>query len=337
MRKPDFSYNHNHPKFKSNEIKSIVKYQNKQDSIFIYNTVNEIIQKQYGRINSYIIIKDKHLICEEYFYGYKRNMIFPVESTTKSITSLIFGIAIDKELIKSIETPVFNYFPEYNSLKSTEKQKITLKHVLTMSAGFKEDMDKILHSDDRNYYCLSRILYHNPGETFSYDGGSTQLLAGIIKNTTGKHIDKFGEDYLFNDLEITNYNWEIYKQNGYPLTGGSLEMRPIDMAKIGLLVLNKGKWNSKQIISEKWIKESTYPWIKTNVDNDSYGYQWWISSINSGDKDYQLIWANGWGSQFIFILPELDMIIVTTGSNHQYGSSWDILEMLKKNLRIYNE
>lgn len=203
-----------------------------------------------------------------------------------------------------------------------------------MSAGYSEDMQEILQSKDRLYYCLSRELKSKPGKQFSYDGGSTQLLAGIIKNATGKHIDKFGEEYLFNKLNIKNYNWEVYKQNGYPLTGGSLELLPRDMLKIGLLVLNEGKWNGTQIIPNKWIRQSTSPLIQTNNNDDKYGYQWWISTIKSGNVKLKLIWANGWGSQFIFILPELDMVIVTTGSNHQYGNSWDILNMLKDNLKL---
>ena len=149
------------------------------------------------------------------------------------------------------------------------------------------------------------------------------------------HADEYAEKYLFGPLGIQSYNWEAHKQDGtYPLTSGSLEMLPADMIKIGLLVLNKGMWNGNQVVSPGWLHESTMAHIESHIEGDYYGYQWWRISIESGNKQYDAIWANGMGSQFIFIIPELDMVIVTTGYNYEDEKSWDIFEGLRDHLYL---
>ncbi len=304
------------------------------DSLFIHNLINEILRGEYGRYNSFLVAKNNQLICEEYFYGYQSEDLHPLESTTKSITSLLVGIAVDQGKIRDVHSRLGDLLPGYPNLKSGKYKDLTLYHLLTMTSGFKMNEPERLRSDDRIKYALNRELLYSPGDTFQYDGGSTEILAAVVKEATGMHADEFAREYLFKPLGIEKYDWEMFRQNGYPLTSGSLELIPGDMIKIGMMVLNNGMWDGKQVISSAWINESTAAHTKTHIEGDNYGYQWWSVSIESGEKSFDVIWANGLGSQFIFIIPELDMVIVTTGYNYEGERSWDIFEGLRKHLYL---
>jgi hypothetical protein len=304
------------------------------DSLFIHHLLDELLNGKYGRYNSFLVAKDNKLICEEYFFGYQPGDLHPLESTTKSITSLLVGSALNQGKIKDVHAPLAGLLPGYPHLKTGLYNKITLYHLLTMTAGFKINEPERSMSEDRIGYALNRELLYTPGDTFQYDGGSTEILAAVLKEATGMHADAYAAEYLFKPLGISMYNWDINRQNGYPLTSGSLELTPRDMLKIGLLVLNNGMWDDKQVISEDWIHESTSAHTGTHIEGDNYGYQWWRITLASGEERYDAIWANGMGSQFIIILPEPEMVIVTTGYNYEGETAWDIFEGLKKHLYL---
>lgn len=297
-------------------------FQSQNDSLFIYSLLPEIIKNNYGRINSFLLIKNGNLICEEYFYGYTKNDLHQIESSTKSITSLLIGIAKDKGLLTNLQEPLYSFFPLFTHLKTGAYKKITLANVLSMTSGFSNEYEPYKEYD-RIAFCLQRKLVAPPGERFIYDGGNTEILGGIIKNKSGMYADVFANEFLFKPLNINKYDWNVFKQNGFPCMGGSLQMLPRDMAKIGLLVLNKGKFKNKQIVSANWIEESTTAKVNTNISNDNYSYQWWNISLKSNNKTYETIWANGLGSQFIYIIPQLNVVIVTTGYNYE-NDSWAI-------------
>jgi len=325
----NYRYQYQEPDFIDEKIQT-THFQTANDSLFIYSLIPEIITNQYGRINSFLLIKNGSLICEEYFYGYTRNDLHQIESATKSITSLLVGIAKDKGMISDIHEPLFKIFPEYNHLRTDDYRKITLANVLSMTSGFANEYEP--YKDyDRIEYSLKRELIAPIGEQFIYDGGNTEILGAVIKRKTGMYADIFAEKFLFEPLDIKKYDWSIFKQDSFPCMGGSLQMLPIDMIKIGLLVLNKGIYNNKQIISDDWIKESTSIKTKTHIKGDDYGYQWWKINIESNNKKYETIWANGMGSQFIYIVPELNVVIVTTGYNYEYDS-WAITNGIGKYL-----
>lgn len=297
------------------------------------NMIDEIIAGEYGRINSFLLMKDGKLVCEEYFFGYDKNTLHQIESCTKSISSMLIGIACDHGKIKNMNQYVYTFFTGYPEILFEKAKGINLHQLLTMTAGFDHDnIEEMFASEDWFGHILSRSVIDKPGTEFYYDYGSSVLLAGIIKSATGIHADKFAAKHLFQPLGIKHYNWEALKNNGYPLTGGSLQMLPRDMAKIGQLVLDNGKWKGRQIISEKWIIESTRAQVESHINGDYYGYQWWRVTITSKNNDYDVIWANGLGSQFIFIFPELNMVVVTTGFNYEGEKSWDIFGLFQKYL-----
>ena len=202
-----------------------------------------------------------------------------------------------------------------------------------MTSGFNPDNENLFRSDDRIAYALKRKVVFSPGEKFQYDGGNTEILGAIIKKQTGMFADEFAAKYLFDPLGIANFNWDINKQNGFPGMAGALQLCPRDMGKLGLLVLNKGTFLGKQVVSKDWITESTSVKTNTHIPGDDYSYQWWNLHLESKGKIYECIWANGWGSQFIYIFPELEVVIVTTGHNYE-GNSWAITNGISKYLYL---
>lgn len=318
----DFKYAYHVPELLPDKI-NVVKYKTKGDSAFIYSLLQDILDGKYGRINSFLIFKDDKLICEEYFYGFSANDLQHIESSNKSLTSLLIGIAKDKGFIKDLYEPIYKIFPEYLHLKDNNYNRITIYNLLTMTSGFGPEDKNLYKSDNFVDYMLRSQLKDTVGKTFAYNGGNTEILGAIIKRKTGLYADEFASKYLFEPLMIQNYNWEINKKNGFPCMGGSLQLKPRDFAKIGMLVLNDGVFDNEQILSEDWIKESTSDKLKTHMKGDNYSYQWWNITLGSNKKDYHTIWANGWGGQFLYIIPELRLVIATTGYNYE-NDSWAI-------------
>jgi len=302
-------------------------------SEILTDIIAEIGREVYGRYHSFLLVKNGKLVAERYFYGFERDDLHPLESVTKSVVSLLSGILYDQGKLGALESPVSNFFP--SDIISQDFDKIHIRHLLTMSSGLKTNDQEMIQRTNRLTYLLNLHSTETPGLQFRYQAANAELLGAIIKKVSGQFTDTFAREHLFKPLGISRYDWETFKQDGYPLCSGALWLRPRDMAKIGQLVLNRGHWNVKQIVPTGWITESTRQQIETGIGKDNYSYQWWISDIPSGNRKYKLVWANGLGSQFIFIFPELNIVIVTTGGNWAGGNdgrSWDIFKMLEKYL-----
>ena len=201
--------------------------------------------------NLYKNVPGNKLVFEEYFGGTGRNSLSHLQSATKSIVSAIYGVAESNGLVGSAETALFGYFPEYQHLSTPEKEAIQLQHVLTMTPGFawneasaptfgsENDNIAAYASNDYIGYVLSKDVVTAPGNAWNYNSGCPMLLAGIIRNQTGLHIDEFGDQHLLGPLGITDRRWE-YQSDGLPLATGGLWMRGRDSAKIGQLFLDGG-------------------------------------------------------------------------------------------------
>ena len=304
------------------------------DSILINEMMQKVYSGEYGELHSVLVIKNGTIILEDYLGGFSINDLHAIQSCTKSIASLLVGIAIDKGYIKGVDNKILDFFPGYKNLKTTEWGKITLQHILTMSSGidWNDELDRKIHSPGNNIIetIFQSNIKNEPGTVFGYKSSDVDLIAGIIKKTTGMYADKFAEKYLFKPLGITDYDWHFDKQNGNPLMDGSLMLRPRDMAKIGMLVLNKGNWKGKQIVSGEWIEGSTTKYFKVDPVFH-YGYLWWLGNSQT-EKGTKVILANGWGSQFIFIVPKLNLVAVTTGNNMEIKEHLKPLKMLDQYL-----
>jgi len=296
------------------------------------------------KVHSIVVVKNNKLVFEEYFEGRKFNLAqytgetgfvrddtHNLCSATKSFTSALIGIAIDQGFIQSVDQKIFDFFPEHSDLAANDplKQDITIKHLLTMSSGIEWDDETYSYYDSRNDmyqlftvsnpigYILSKDIIESPGTVFAYRNCNTNVLGEIVHKATGQKLDIFAMHYLFNKLGITEFEWQMISKD-MVFCSGDLRLRPRDMAKFGQLFLNKGTWEEQQIISENWVDESVQ--TRFNMANnwweDGYGYQWWTKAFNSNSFSYKSYFAAGWGGQYIFVFPAIDMVVVFTGGNY---------------------
>ena len=301
--------------------------------------MDKILADDLPNIHSVLLVKNGKLILEEYFNGYSRERIQIIASVTKSITSILVGIATDKQMIGSVSERVYNFFPEYKGTRwIDQKYEITLKHVLTMTAGIDWDEVTLLHPHPQNPntlmytsdhpigYVFDKKQIDQPGNRWRYNSGLTVVLGGILKNTTGLYADKFAEQYLFKPLGIEDYRW-LRHTDGTIYTNGDLFLKPRDMAKIGYIMLNQGKWKNKQIVSNAWIEESTKQHIDT-FKGYGYGYQWRCGKTFICDQEVEAFWASGTGGQKIYVFPNLDLVAVFSSKTFGNNSGHDRNESL---------
>jgi len=295
-------------------------------------------------IHSVVVARHGRLVFEQYFAGIDQPWGQPegrteftattkhdMRSASKSVTSLLVGIAIDRKLIAGVDEPVIKFFPEHQSVKSAGWDAITLRHLLTMSSGMKWDEARAWTDPDNDEphlgfepdplgYVLSRPIAAAPDTLWTYNGGGTNLLGNIIEKVSGEPLEAFARETLFQPLGITDVEWKAYPSNGKIAPAAGLRLRPRDAAKIGQLVLDRGGWNGKQIVSADWIAQSVKPRFQAIGYFGGtlfYGYQWWLGRSLAEGKEVKWIGAFGWGGQRIFIVPDLDLVLMTAAA--QYG------------------
>ena len=249
-----------------------------------------------------------------------------LRSITKSVISLLVGIAVDRKLIPGLDEPIFNYLPDYLDLRTPEKDRITLRHLLTMAAGLEwneylpytdpnNSEIMMFRSGDRLRYALQPRVVAAPGSEWNYSGGCTELLGAIVAKASGKPIEEFANEALFTPLGISDVEWARYPDN-IPAAASGLRLRSRDLAKIGQLVLKRGLWNDKRILAEQWIEESTAPQIGPADQVYFYGYQWWLGRSLIDRREITWIAGFGLGGQRLFIVPALDLISVVTAGHY---------------------
>lgn len=278
-------------------------------------------------INAEVIVKDGVIVDEYYKDGYDQNSVFTLQSTSKSVTSALIGIAIDKGYIPSVNEPISTYFPQILESGSEYKSQITIWNLLTHTTGLNAsdtaNWNEWLASDNWVNYVLERPATSRPGTVFSYFTGNTHLLSAIIQQATGKTAYEFGEEYLFDPLDMDSVECSTDPQ-GISDGGNGFAMNVYDMAKFGELYLNNGNWNGEQIISEQWVKDSTTLQFDRSSGSADYGYQWWVRTF--GENNHPAYFAQGHYGQYIFIVPDLNLVVAIT--SHYEGSTsvyWQIM------------
>jgi len=288
--------------------------------------VFDFVKKNDIPIHSLLLIRNGYLVLEAYFYPNSKGIVHDVASVTKSITSILTGISIDKGFIKSVDQPVLDFFTERKIAHLSEyKKKLTIEHLLTMRTGLCRDyahgeqqLDDMRQTDDWVQYMLAQPIVAEPGISFAYCTGGTHLLSAVITRATGMNELDFARKYLFEPLGIQELIWPADPQGNN--TGGfDLHLHSIAMAKLGFLFLNDGVWKGQQIISKEWIKKSTQIQV-TLADGERYGYLWW-----SPDEDPNLIEARGRGGQRIIFSKKTNIVVVFTGSGFEPGQIGAIL------------
>jgi CubicO group peptidase (beta-lactamase class C family) len=311
------------------------------DPLPLTELMNRLRENPGHRIEGILIVKDGRLVFEEYFDGiahptygdqpvsYGRLTKHCLSSVTKSVTATLLGIAIDRGFAASADEKALDLFPEMADLNVGPKSGITLRHLVTMSAGLqwnewsypvgdaRNDLTKWFNFDgDLLRFVLERPLVADPGALFTYNGGLTNVLGEAIRRLSGLRLDDFSVTYLFGPLGVTDLSWYLLRPD-FVYASGDISLLPRDLAKLGRLFLQDGLWNGARIVSHEWVEASAAPVFAWEPWPGCAGYShgWWPKSEEYGAGAFA---AEGWGGQALIVMPELDAVVVFTG-----GSYWN--------------
>jgi CubicO group peptidase (beta-lactamase class C family) len=303
----------------------------------------------FPRAHMVVIEYDGKLVYEKYLAGndeswgdiipnvqFDQNQLHDLRSISKSVTSLLLGIALGNDFEVALSRPIIEYFPEFTDQMSPGAEKVTLAQILTMSAGFEwnqmdvswnnNDAVRMNRADDPVQFLFGKPLKNEPGKHWYYNGGTTMVLAALVAEISGQNFLEFAQEKLFGPLAINPSNIEWWGlgnwQRQLPSAGAGLRMRARDLAKIGSLMLHDGQWQGKQVVPRKWIHassqrhmEQTYPkWSSGGVYG--YGYQWWHGEFKKDWGKFTAITGVGYGGQRLFIVPEKKLVVTVFAGNY---------------------
>jgi CubicO group peptidase (beta-lactamase class C family) len=313
-----------------------------------------ILQSVYENIHSVVIIKNGKLVFEEYFGGYHQDKKHNVYSVTKSMGSILTGIAIDKEFISDVNEEIYPYFSEYEPKGGwdSKMKEVTIKHLLNMTSGWacedewggnECDKEGLSRAPDWVNFLLDKGVINQPGEHYSYNTRSLILLGKIISKASEMTIPDFADKYLFTPLGISDVQW--WGKKNIVSLGNNLHMRTRDMAKIGYLFLNNGKWKGKQIVSKKWIKESINynfeEWPFCYRTGYCHRYLWYTYKDDFDFPKVEGYFASGNGGQNIWVFPSLDLVVAVTAGNYNSSkwqhSLWIVTDHIFPSFEIFSQ
>lgn len=314
------------------------------DSTQLFDLILDLQEKGTKGIRSILIAKNNRLVLEAYFDGWHRGRKQDMRSASKSFVSAVMGIALDKGVVESIDEKILNFFPEYDSYLEWDdrKEDMTIRDFLRMRTGLSCNdwidyspghQEKMYVTDDWIKFVLDLPVMNEPGERFSYCSGAPIVLSAIINKTSGTTNFQFADENLFAPLGITDYAWE-YMPPRPNYAGGQLHMRSRDALKFGLLFLNNGIWNGKRVIPEKWVEESTkadgaVPGQRQGV---GYGYLWWTTSWTIEGSEISAYYANGNGGQVMYVLKDLNMVVLFTGGAYDTNAEAKLYSIMRKSI-----
>jgi CubicO group peptidase (beta-lactamase class C family) len=295
------------------------------DEARIADLVSRIRRGEHGRIESLLVARNGRLAVEEYFGAGSASRPHTMQSVTKSVVSLLAGVAVQKGVLR-VEDRVASFFPEYRPLANLDERKaaVTVRDLLTMRTGLDWTEDPYAGSPlqrlnecrcDWLRFVLDWPMREPPGARWEYVSGGVILLGGIVGSATGQRLDRFAAAELFGPLGITAVSWFQGLPDGLPHGGGGLFLRSRDMAKVGQLVLDEGRFEGRAVVAPEWIRESTRRvttgvtrWAGRTFD---YAYLWWLATDDGAD----VVTAAGAQGQFIFVVPRSRLVVVATSDN----------------------
>jgi CubicO group peptidase (beta-lactamase class C family) len=320
------------------------------DPVALEALEREIAAGKYGYIDGMLLIRHGRIGFEQHFahdyralfvgkgapwiYNYydpdwhpfyKGTALHTLQSVSKSVTSTLVGIAIERGEIPDVNVAVMPYFAAFRVAPDVRRDRMRLWNVLTMTTGIQWDESSETYTDSRNdcaqmeaskdwvQYVLDQPMAAEPGATFVYNSGATELLAYILRKATGSNVDDYARAHLFGPLGIRDFEWK-HTPLDLPDTEGGLYLTPRDLAKLGLLFLHRGMWDGRQIVPAAWVEQSTRWSIDTHWHAPGYGFQWWALAGKDGAAP-EAYAAIGYGGQYLIVVPQLDLIAVFTGWN----------------------
>lgn len=319
------------------------------DPVALSNLVEKVDTGWIPNVHALLIEHEGRLVFERYWPGDDTSLTGPLgyvehgpatrhdlRSVSKSVTSLLLGIALGESAEAALARPIAGFFPDREDL-GNGMDAVTLHHVLTMTAGLEWNETIVPYSDDRNDFArlvaagdpvgftLAKTVRDPPGSRWNYNSGLTDLTAGIIENLTGKPLAGYAEEVLFDPLGITDYEWlrpPAWPPDGIPHASAGLRMRARDLAKIASLILHDGKWRGRQVVPVDWVRISTSRHVRGTRDY-GYGYFWLPGTINDARTPVfgsPVIRASGYGNQAVFVLPDAGLAITVFAGNYDDNS-----------------
>ena len=274
------------------------------------------------RLRSLLVSWRGSLVLERYYNGTSRERLANIKSASKSVIAVLVGIALERKLIPDVKTPIVTYFPELARDADQGKRTITVEDLLMMRSGLEGTSGRNYGAwvTSRNWvqHALARPMFATPGEMMEYSTGNTHLLSAILTKASGRSTWQFANDVLARPLGFTLPQWPRDPQGIY-FGGNDMLMTPRQMLAFGELYRNEGRANGQQVVASRWVEKSCdgrarspRPW-NTTLDplrDRKYGYGWWVHEI----AGYETCFGWGYGGQYVFVLPELDLVLVTTSS-----------------------
>jgi CubicO group peptidase (beta-lactamase class C family) len=273
-----------------------------------------IAEAQAGHSHALILVKDGRVVVERYF-GHPQEPM-RINSGTKAIVSLAIGMLIRDGKISSVYAPLSTWFPEF---RNGDKARITLWNVLTHTTGLSHEKtaETLYRQQDVVHYAASLPVIKEPGKDRSYSNEAVALLAGIVSSAAGKPLDAYLQEKLFGPMNISSYDWDK-DPAGNPMAYGGLWMLPRDLARIGQLVLNNGRWEGKQLVPAAWIKMMTSP---ARNDIEHFGLLWGLYGYEAGPAKFVVTGfnSNGYQGQYLIVYPQERLVAVRMHARESDG------------------
>ena len=307
------------------------------DERAISNLVAQLRSGSLGAEHALVIVRKGYVIADEYFAGWPADSIHTEQSVTKSVTSLVTGIAIARGDLRGVTQPLVELYSRYAPIANLDERKraLTVRDVLTMRTGMDWNEDTYAGSPleqlnqlqtDWLRFVIDWPMREQPGTRWQYNSGGVIALGGAIGLAAGMNTADYARTYLLRPIEITEDKWVRGFPDLLPHTGGGLFMSTRDLARVGYLVLRRGNWNGTQVVPEAWLTESTRPLVtptyRIGGRTSSYGYLWWLYTLDGGLPDASttdlVIAASGARGQWLFVVPKYDLVVainadITTG------------------------
>ena len=283
--------------------------------------------RENDRLLSLLVVRSGRLVVEEYFGNAAEEDLHDVRSVTKSVVSALTGLTIERGDISSVDNPIGGYLDTLVTDLEPEKAAITIEHLLTMSSGLEwdesggfGDYTEWIRSDDILGYVLDKPLVAEPGAQYNYNSGAVHLLGVALAEATGMALPDLADELLFSRIGISRSRWERFPDGSHN-GGAGLDLRPRDLARLGQLFLQRGTSGGSTIIPEEWVARSSverYDWRSNSgkLRGISYGYLWWVVP----EAAEPLYFAWGFGGQYVVVVPDLHLVIVTTNNWRGVGA-----------------
>ncbi|HFF3758893.1 serine hydrolase domain-containing protein [Stenotrophomonas forensis] len=290
------------------------------DSEVLANAFDYVREHQ-TPIHSLTIIRNGYVVVDAYFWPFQRGQYHDVASVTKSVTTTLAGIAIGKHVLK-LHQPLTSVFAAQDIANLDERKKrLTVEHLMTMTSGLDCDasqgeitLSRMRQSSDWGRFMLDLPMRDEPGSRFEYCSGGMHLLSAAITKATGQSAFDFARRELFGPLGINHAAWPM-DNHGVSYGWGDLHLEPLDMAKLGYLWLNDGRWEDRQLVPTAWMRAAVRPQARPEGGDEKYGYGLWLQP----DRKPSLFEANGRGGQRISVSPEKNIVVVFTGGEFEPG------------------